>query len=58
MLAAVRVAWIGEAVGLYRTGKVTYEDAADWLGMSERHFQRLRDRYDAQRSQRIIDWHR
>ena len=55
MHAEVRMARIVEAVGLYRTGKVTCEDAADWLGMSERHFRRLRDRYEAEGAEGIID---
>jgi transposase len=49
------MARIVEAVGLYRTGKVTCEDAADWLGMSERHFRRLRDRFEAEGAEGIID---
>jgi len=49
------MARIVEAVGLYRTGKVTCEAAADWLGMSERHFRRLRDRYEAEGAEGIID---
>ena len=55
MLAEVRMARIVEAIGLYRTGKVTCEAAAEWLGMSERHFRRLRDRYEADGAEGIID---
>ena len=55
MHAEVRMARIVEAVGLYRTGKVNCEDAAAWLGMSERHFRRLRDRYEAEGAEGIID---
>jgi transposase len=55
MHAEVRMARIVEAVGLYRSGKVTCEVAAEWLGMSERHFRRLRDRYEAEGAEGIID---
>ncbi|MDB5479444.1 MAG: transposase, partial [Caulobacteraceae bacterium] len=55
MHAEVRMARIVEAIGLYRTGKVTCDAAAEWLGMSERHFRRLRDRYEAQGAEGIID---
>ena len=55
MLAEVRMARIVEAVGLYKSGKVTCEQAAEWLGVSERHFRRLRDRYEAEGAEGIID---
>jgi transposase len=55
MHAEVRMARIVEAIGLYRTGKVTCEVAAEWLGMSERHFRRLRDRYEAEGAEGIVD---
>jgi len=55
MHAEVRMARIVEAIGHYRTGKVTCEAAAEWLGMSERHFRRLRDRYEAEGAEGIID---
>jgi transposase len=55
MLAEVRMARIVEAVGLYKTGKVTCEQAAEWLGVSERHFRRLRDRYEAEGAEGIVD---
>lgn len=55
MLAEVRMARIVEAVGLYKTGKVTCEQAAEWLGVSERHFRRLRDRYESEGAEGIID---
>jgi Helix-turn-helix domain len=49
------MARIVEAIGHYRTGKVTCADAAEWLGISERHFRRLRDRYEAEGAEGIID---
>jgi transposase len=55
MHAEVRMARIVEAIGLYRSSKVTCEEAAEWLGMSERHFRRLRDRYEAKGAEGIID---
>jgi len=55
MHAEVRMARIVEAIGLYKTGKVTCEAAAEWLGMSERHFRRLRDRYEAEGAEGIVD---
>ena len=55
MHAEVRMARIVEAIGRYKTGKVTCEAAAEWLGMSERHFRRLRDRYEAEGAEGIID---
>ena len=55
MHAEIRMARIVEAVGLYKTGKVTCEQAAEWLGISERHFRRLRDRYEAEGAEGIID---
>ena len=55
MHAEVRMARIVEAIGLYKTGKVTCEVAAEWLGVSERHFRRLRDRYEAEGAEGIID---
>src|ERR1700731_5460809 len=55
MHAEVRMARIVEAIGLYRTGKVTCEVAAELLGISERHFRRLRDRYEAEGAEGLID---
>ena len=55
MHTEVRMARIVEAIGLYRSSKVTCEEAAEWLGMSERHFRRLRDRYEAGGAEGIVD---
>jgi hypothetical protein len=46
MHAEVRMARIVEAVGFYKTGNVAREQAAEWFEVSERHFRRLRDRYE------------
>ncbi|MDB5481624.1 MAG: helix-turn-helix protein, partial [Caulobacteraceae bacterium] len=34
------------AIGRYRAGAVSCVEAAELLGISERHFRRLRDRYE------------
>ena len=55
MLPEVRVARIVEAVGRYRGGALSCVEAAEALGMSERHFRRLRDRYEAEGAEGLID---
>jgi len=55
MRAEVRMARIVEAIGRYRTGRISCLGAAELLGMSERHFRRLRDRYEAEGAEGIID---
>ena len=55
MLPEVRMARIVEAVTRYRSGVIGCREAAECLGMSERHFRRLRDRYEAQRAEGIAD---
>ena len=55
MLPEVRMARIVEAIGRYRTGELSCLEAAELLGMSERHFRRLRDRYEAEGAEGIID---
>ncbi len=55
MLQEVRVARIVEAIGQYRTGRLSCIEAAEVLGMSERHFRRLRDRYEADGAEGLID---
>ena len=37
-----------DAVTRYRAGRLSCVEAAELLGMSERHFRRLRDRYAAE----------
>ena len=48
MLPEVRVARIVEAIGRHRSGALSCVGAAAVLGMSARHFRRLRDRYEAE----------
>lgn len=55
MQAEVRVARIVEAIGRWRSGALSCSEAAEVLGMSERHFRRLRDRYEAQGAEGLID---
>lgn len=55
MLTEVRVARIVEAVGRYRGGRLSCIEAAEVLGISERHFRRLRDRYEAEGAEGLID---
>jgi hypothetical protein len=53
--AEVRVARIVEAIGRWRSGRLSCLEAAEVLGMSERHFRRLRDRYAADGAEGLID---
>ena len=55
MLAEVRMARIGEVLGRYRSGRLSCVEAAELLGMSERHFRRLRDRYEAEGADGLVD---
>ena len=55
MLTEVRVARIVEAVGRHRSGALSCIEAAEVLGISERHFRRLRDRYEAEGAGGLID---
>lgn len=55
MLPEVRVARIVEAIGRHRSGALSCVEAAEVLGMSERHFRRLRDRYEAEGAEGLID---
>jgi transposase len=55
MDAEVRMARIVEAIGRWKAGAVSCVEAAELLGMSERHFRRLRDRYADEGLEGIID---
>ena len=55
MLPEVRVARIVEAIGRYRGGALSCIEAAEALGTSERHFRRLRDRYEAAGAEGLLD---
>lgn len=49
------MARIVEAIGRWRSGELSCGEAAQVLGMSERHFRRLRDRYEADGAAGIVD---
>ena len=55
MLSEVRMARIVEAIGRYRVGAVSCVEAAELLGISERHFRRLRDRHEHEGAEGLID---
>ena len=55
MHAEVRMARIGEAIGRHKGGELSCLEAAGLLGMSERHFRRLRDRHEAEGAEGLID---
>ena len=55
MLPEVRMARIIDAIGLHRTKRLSCVEAAELLGMSERHFRRLRDAYEEQGAEGIVD---
>lgn len=44
-----------EALERHRVGRLSCLEAAEWLGMSERHFRRLRDKYEADGAEGLID---
>ena len=44
-----------EGLERYRAGRLSCEEAAELLGVSERHFRRLRDRYEADGVEGLID---
>src|ERR1700732_3044449 len=48
MQPEVRMARYVEALERYRGGRLSCVEAAELLGISERHFRRLRDRYEAE----------
>src|SRR5581483_5245881 len=55
MLREIRMARIVDAIGRYRHGRLSCVDAALALGMSERHFRRLRDAYEAEGAEGLVD---
>src|SRR4051794_20929054 len=55
MLPEVRMARIIDAIGLHRKKKLSCGEAGALLGMSERHFRRLRDAYEAHGAEGIVD---
>src|SRR4051812_2105749 len=55
MLQEVRMAWVLDAIGLHQAGRLSCAEAAELLGMSERHFRRLRDAYEAEGTEGLVD---
>ncbi len=55
MLPEVRMARIIDAIGLHRKRKLSCVEAEALLGLSERHFRRLRDAYEAHGAEGIVD---
>ena len=55
MQPEVRMARYVEALERYRGGRLSGVAAAELLGISERHFRRLRDRYEAEGAEGLID---
>lgn len=55
MRPEVRMSRYLDGVLRYRSGRLSCVDAADLLGISERHFRRLRDRYEAEGAEGLID---
>jgi hypothetical protein len=55
MLPEVRLTRVIDAIGLHRKKKLSCVEAGELLGMSERHFRRLRDAYEADGKEGIID---
>ena len=51
----IRIVRISEALGRYGSGALSCLEAAEVLGMSERHFRRLRDRYEAEGAAGLVD---
>ncbi len=49
------MARIIEAIGQYRTGRSSCAEVAEVLGVLERHFRRLRDRYEAEGAEGLVD---
>jgi transposase len=55
MQPEVRMARYVEALERYRCGRLSCVEAAELLGISERHFRRLRERYAAEGAEGLID---
>ena len=51
----IRIVRIAEALGRYGSGALSCLEAAEVLGMSERHFRRLRDRYEAEGAAGLVE---
>ena len=55
MRPEARMARLVDAIARHRCSRLSCVDAAELLGISERHFRRLRDRYEAEGADGLID---
>ena len=55
MRPEVRMSRYLDAIHQYRRGRLSCVEAAEVLGISERHFRRLRDTYEAEGAEGLID---
>ena len=55
MLPEVKMARVLDAIGLHHAGRLSCGEAAELLGLSERHFRRLRDAYEAEGVEGLVD---
>jgi len=55
MLPEVRMARIIDAIGLHRRKRLSCGEAGELLGLSERHFRRLRDAYEVRGAEGLVD---
>jgi transposase len=55
MRPEVRMARCLEGLESYRAGRLSMMEAAELVGVSERHFRRLRDRYEEEGAEGLID---
>ena len=51
----IRIVRITEALGRYRSGELSCLEASEVPGMLEGHFRRLRDRYEAEGAEGLVD---
>ena len=58
MLPEVRMARVLDAIGLHRAGRLSCVEAGELLGLSERHFRRLRDAYADRGEEALVDCRR
>jgi transposase InsO family protein len=55
MLPEVRMARVLDAISSHRAGRLSCVEAGELLGLSERHFRRLRDAYEERGEEGLID---
>src|SRR5271170_2838857 len=55
MLPEVRMSRVLDAIGSHQAGRLSCVEAGELLGLSERHFRRLRDAYEGRGEEGLID---